>query len=469
MSRIAHGKSAGNSNNSNIPTVDERLGYLRPSRELLEYYRKKIGEYDIEREDLIKKLDKIKDSLDDQHKLTWELRQKDDEIAELQKAISDMQVFLFQEREQVLKLYAENDRLKIQELQDRKKINRLLSLAGVSENEVTYFIKEPPGKIIINQKQPNGAGVVSSRDEKETTSSFKHPAQSQPTYFSTDPNKYPRDYDSLLLQINALETQIQEQIKLSREQIDALLEDRRVKDEEYETRRLKDATLIKSLKEKLIQTQNLLHESTKDFLDAKYEMRTTERHWMAEKDRLLQDLDKSVKHQTVKEDEILFVAQEQSVQLAEEEKKRYEQEIDTLNEQLKASHQLSEMYREQVIKFEDDLCKVREQGDCTRDLFKDRQEKMSKKMQIMNDRYKELEKRRNMEIEGFKNDIKMLRQKLKSVEKQLFKATIGYTGCDEIDLLQNVHETTVRSREMQGELNHLKAKIYGIENDLRRL
>jgi coiled-coil domain-containing protein 77 len=78
------------------------------------------------------------------------LRQKDDEIAELQKAISDMQVFLFQEREQVLKLYAENDRLKIQELQERKKINRLLSLAGVNENEVTYFIKEPPGKYYFN-------------------------------------------------------------------------------------------------------------------------------------------------------------------------------------------------------------------------------------------------------------------------------------------------------------------------------
>lgn len=88
----------------------------------------------------------------------------------------------------------------------------------------------------------------------------------------------------------------------------------------------------------------------------------------------------------------------------------------------------------------------------------------------MNDRYKELEKRRNMEIEGFKNDIKMLRTKLKAVEKQLFKVTIGYTaGGDEIDVLQSVHETTVRSREMQGELNHLKAKIYGLENDLRHL
>jgi coiled-coil domain-containing protein 77 len=65
---------------------------LRPSRELLEYYRKKIGEYDLEREDMIKKLDKLKLTMDDQHKLHWELRQKDDEIAELQKAISDMQV-----------------------------------------------------------------------------------------------------------------------------------------------------------------------------------------------------------------------------------------------------------------------------------------------------------------------------------------------------------------------------------------
>ena len=80
-----------------------------------------------------KKLDKFKSKLDDQvnriflihlivwinilnllkHKLQWELRKKEDEINELQKAISDMQVFLFQEREQVLKLYAENDRLKV--------------------------------------------------------------------------------------------------------------------------------------------------------------------------------------------------------------------------------------------------------------------------------------------------------------------------------------------------------------------
>lgn len=308
-------------------------------------------------------------------------------------------------------------------------------------------------------------------NQKSNTDSKKDAPQCTPAqaYSTAVSNKYPRDYESLLLQINALETQIQEQTKLSKEQIDALLEDRRTRVEEYETQRVKDANSIKQLKEKLLQAQNLLHESTKDFLDSKYEMRQTERKWMSEKDRLLQELDKSVRHEAIKEDEILFVAQEQSAALAEEEKKRYEAELDSLNEQLKQSHQLSEMYREQVIKFEDELSRLREQGDVTKDVFKDRQDKMSKRLQIMNDRYKELEKRRNMEIEGFKNDIKLLRTKLKSVEKQLFKVTIGYSGCDEIDVLQNVHETTVRSREMQGELNHLKAKIYGLENDIRHL
>lgn len=48
-----------------------------------------------------------------QHKLQWDLRQREGEIVELQTALSDMQVYLFQEREQSLRLYAENDRLKI--------------------------------------------------------------------------------------------------------------------------------------------------------------------------------------------------------------------------------------------------------------------------------------------------------------------------------------------------------------------
>lgn len=46
---------------------------------------------------------------------------------------------------------------------------------------------------------------------------------------------------------------------------------------------------------------------------------------------------------------------------------------------------------------------------------------MGKRLQLMTQRYEALEKRRVMEVEGFKTDIKQLQQKLQDVEKQLFK------------------------------------------------
>jgi len=46
---------------------------------------------------------------------------------------------------------------------------------------------------------------------------------------------------------------------------------------------------------------------------------------------------------------------------------------------------------------------------------------MAKHLEIMNKRYNELERRRNLEVEGFKTDIRQLRGRLKDVEKQLYK------------------------------------------------
>lgn len=39
----------------------------------------------------------------------------------------------------------------------------------------------------------------------------------------------------------------------------------------------------------------------------------------------------------------------------------------------------------------------------------------------MTQRYEALEKRRTLEVEGFKTDLRQLRQKLKDVEKQLIQ------------------------------------------------
>lgn len=52
-----------------LPPINERLAYLRPSRELLEYYRKKIAEFDEEHEELTKKLEQYKSTYEEQVRL----------------------------------------------------------------------------------------------------------------------------------------------------------------------------------------------------------------------------------------------------------------------------------------------------------------------------------------------------------------------------------------------------------------
>ena len=97
--------------------------------------------------------------------------------------------------------------------------------------------------------------------------------------------------EALLLQIQALQAQLEEKVKFSNDQVSTLLEDRKVKDEEQESQRLRDKEKIQTLNEKLKNTQTLLYESTKDFLELKYETRLKERKWMNERDTIMQEMD----------------------------------------------------------------------------------------------------------------------------------------------------------------------------------
>ena len=130
--------------------------------------------------------------------------------------------------------------------------------------------------------------------------------------------------------------------------------------------------------------QNLLHESTKDVIESKFDLRNAEKQWLNEKDHLLQELDKTSTHEQRKEDEILFLNTSNHMHNSstsatlllqenayfEEERKKYEDEIQTLEQQHVQTHKLAEMYRNQVLTLEEQLCKIREEGDVTREIYK---------------------------------------------------------------------------------------------------
>ena len=131
----------------NLPPVEERLAALRPSRQLLEFYRRKTDELEAEHDKLFGKIENYAKQCENEANLERIVRQRDKEISDLQKSLSDLQIFLLQEREQSVRLLAENDKLRIRELEDRKTMQHLLNIAGPNVAECSYFHKGIFGRL----------------------------------------------------------------------------------------------------------------------------------------------------------------------------------------------------------------------------------------------------------------------------------------------------------------------------------
>ena len=322
----------------------------------------------------------------------------------------------------MLRLYAENDRLRIQELDDRKKIQHLLTLTQPVNAETTYFIKEPPAKVLVQQHIPPRAtagGETLALSGRGPGGHKKTQSQNKKVENQLDDENV--DKETLLLTVEALRAQLEEQTRLCKEQVETLLEDRRVKAEEADVQHQRDTDRVKSLADKLQNTQELLYESTKDYLELKYELRAKERSWMKEKDKLLQQLDHYKQQLDISAGIDPILGMNFSSSSNGKNNSANKGNLCYLKEQLQQTQQLADNYREQCIKLEEEVGRLREESDASKDLFKQRTEKATKRLGLMNTRYQNLEKRRAMEIEGYKNDIKMLRARLKDVEKQLYK------------------------------------------------
>ncbi|KAG3292677.1 coiled-coil domain-containing protein 77 isoform X1 [Ictidomys tridecemlineatus] len=446
-----------------LPSIRDRLAVLCPSQELLEYYQKKMADCDEENEDLLKKLEFYKEACEGQHRLEWDLQQKDEEIAELQKALSDMQVCLFQEREHVLRLYSENDRLRIRELEDKKKIQNLLALVETDTGEVTYFYKEPPHKVSIFQNTIQAAGVCEQNDSSapkpDSKEEKKRSSIREKEYGS---KHYQGDIETLILQVEALQVQLKEQSKFSREQVEGLMEDRRIRLEEIQVQHHRNQDKIKELTKSLHHTQELLYESTKDFLKLRFENQTKEKTWMLEKDQLMSKIKQYRMQNKKKDDKIGKV-----MPVLHDSHHTQNEYIKSLKDKLAQEKKLSNMYQEQCIALEEELAKIREEEGVRREIFKDRSNKMSKRLQIMTKRYEALEHRRMLEVEGFKTDIKVLRQRLKDLEQMLYKVTINTRANQDLAILCEVRDSNRRAHKIQGELKNIKSKVFGLENELR--
>eukprot|EP00079_Xenopus_tropicalis_P018615 XP_004920673.2 PREDICTED: coiled-coil domain-containing protein 77-like isoform X1 [Xenopus tropicalis] len=141
---------------------------------------------------------------------------------------------------------------------------------------------------------------------------------------------------------------------------------------------------------------------------------------MAEKDRLLRELDRCREQLALSSDPEQEREHEREIlrlSLVEKASRHsHSEEVKSLTEQLAQAHRLAEMYREQCVTLEDELGKIREEGD---------------------------------------------------VGREIFKVTLNIGPDQDLAILDAVRQGNKKTQKIQGELRNLKAKICGLENELR--
>ena len=95
------------------PPLLSMLQRLPPSKELLDFYHKKLEQYVDDEQRWMKRLASTKKAVDQSMNLEKEIFAQKREITALQKAITDIREALAQERKINNKLYVENDKLRV--------------------------------------------------------------------------------------------------------------------------------------------------------------------------------------------------------------------------------------------------------------------------------------------------------------------------------------------------------------------
>ena len=203
---------------------------LQPTPELLKFYKGRINAFENERDDMLVRLEKISAKHAELHQTEWELKKRNEEVSELQKALSDAHTYLFEERDRLLALQAENDELKLQEIEDRRRIQHLLQLLQPSEQEVTFSRDAPPENMVMFARDASAQLGGGAHGAPQAHGKGDIP----PSHMQQPPQPCERimrtvflpaaNTESLILKIESLQAQLNEQKQFSEERIAALIE-----------------------------------------------------------------------------------------------------------------------------------------------------------------------------------------------------------------------------------------------------
>jgi len=421
------------------PLLD-MLRRLPPSKELLDFYHSKLEKFAEEEQTWIKRFQLSSKLSDRTRNLEKELSIQKKEVLALQKAVNDMQEALAQERKINTKICGENDRLRIQEMENRRKVIALLELAGKTDADITR---------VLDNEDKLGTGIfLQSSFVSQRVKSYIERAKKEPGKI----HELIRASGTSRLEIISLEHQLVEQEKCHMNQISQLENERRLTSHDRDAERNQMERRINELSNHINSMHDNQEAMVTELTAAKSDLRKTERKWMSEKETLMRKLQfvqhyGSVALPSNVEGGFYTDARGEVRRSADQKAQR---QIQKLNAEVSDQKNLTSDYRNKLLTLEREMESLRDQKAASTDVLKKRTKSMCEQVETLTERYENLDIRRKREAEGYQADIGALKQKLKHLEQQLLRATI--TKAKEHDYIRTI-------RAYDEELQKLRIKV----------
>ena len=354
------------------------LDDLPPTPELLRHFKSRVATFEEERNVLLGKIDECKLQHKEKHKLEFELRRREEEVRDLQKALSEAHTCLFEERERFLEVQRDNDDLRLQEIEDRKRIQQLLSLTQPVEQEITYSRNTKPETVEF---------YPVSRDESDGDQDGGK-ATLRTVIMPTEHT------DTLLLKVESLKSQLDEHKKFANERIAALLEDRRIREQEEDRHRQHYESERHDLQDKLRNTEELLYRATKDVLTMRQEKQEAETA-----------ATEAVSGLNSVQDVLVSKFEKENRRIERKTTKKYEERLRT--------------YKARLEQNETEMANMEAAHSALKFNYEKRIGELGSALSKLRKQHKQLEYRRALDLTGFNSDISHLRKKLVGVDRKL--------------------------------------------------
>ncbi|MCQ2821544.1 MAG: hypothetical protein MJ252_30165, partial [archaeon] len=405
---------------------------------LVDYYRLLLDTFEKERVDYSNRLEQLKIKNEEEHKLDWETKRRKDEIIELEQALYEASIALSNERKRAIHFANEIENCKLRKKEDHRRIVQLLQLAEPIEQTIKLYQGKKPEKTEKYSNFNFESGIEEFKENSNNVSikralSNKNKIKRK---LSKGKNKYgnfgtetgtkkplyripPSDEKQQILRTIMLPNdektveQTNENESLKREiediknkyddQILKLEENRKLREEEFRQKCLDYNKESEDILKEIQRLEKLNHEITKDMMELKY--------------------DNGLKEKKVYEEMEVTKLNNRALEnnLNDAIAKGRQEKIHSLSEYNKKTREITANLRGQVRVQTESANIIKEQYNQIQKIYTSKVKNLKNQLTGITEKCKLMEERKNFNIEGYINEIKLMRKRLQTYQDYVRK------------------------------------------------